>query len=153
METDKSLQASLFSPFKRRFGPGKLINRLASKLVERIHIVFLDGAMVHAGLAMLRLAGDTSQQADDRFDDQLIMLDEDAAGLTRRYAGNDALRHKVRRMLAARAAWFASRAMMLRPQALMRIDDSLAVFLAQRSGAPHACFFARTARDILRRRL
>lgn len=149
METDKSLQASLSSPFKRRFAPG----RLASRLIEKIHLVFLDGAMVHAGLAMLRLAGNASQQTDDRFADQLIMLDEDAAGLLLRYTDNNALRNKVRRMLAARAAWFASRAMIRQPQALVRIDDALADFLAQHSEALHACFFARTARDILRRRL
>jgi hypothetical protein len=149
METDKSLQASLFSPFKRRFAPG----RLARWLIEKIHLVFLDSAMVYAGLAMLRLAGSASQQADDRFADQLIMLDEDAAGLLLRYADNNVMRHKVRRMLAARAAWFASRAMNLQPQALDRIDDALADFLAQRSDALHACFFARTARDILRQRL
>ena len=149
METDKSIQASLFSPFKRRFGAG----RLASKLIEKIHLVFLDGAMVHAGLAMLRLASNASQQADNRFADQLIMLDEDAAGLLLRYTDNNVLRHKVRRMLASRAAWFASRATILEPQALIRIDDALADFLAQRSDALHACFFARTARDILRRRI
>lgn len=152
METDKSIQASLFSPFKRRFGAG----RLASKLIEKIHLVFLDGAMVHAGLAMLRLASNASnasQQADDQFADQLIMLDEDAAGLLLRYTDNNVLRHKVRRMLASRAAWFASRATILEPQALIRIDDALADFLAQRSDALHACFFARTARDILRRRI
>ncbi|WP_194713414.1 hypothetical protein [Noviherbaspirillum soli] len=149
METDKSLQASLFSPFKRRFGPG----RLASRLIEKIHLVFLDGAMVHAGLAMLRLAGSAREPDDDRFADQLVMLDEDAAGLLLHYADNDALRHKVRRMLAARAAWFASRAMILRPEAVVRIDDDLADFLAQHGDAPHACFFARTARDILRQRL
>lgn len=149
METDKSLQAALSSPFRERLGPG----RLASRLIEKIHLVFLDGAMVHAGLAMLRLAGGTSQLADDHFADQLVMLDQDAAGLLQRYADNNALRHKVRRMLAARAAWFASRAMMRQPQALTRIDDDLADFLAQHSDALHACFFARTARDILRQRL
>lgn len=146
METDKSLQASLFSPFKRWLGAGWL----ASRLIEKIHLLFLDAAMVHAGLAMLRLAGSASQAADERFADQLIMLDEDAAGLLQRYADNHALRHKVRRMLAARAAWFASRAI-LQPQALVRIDDDLADFLAQHSNATHACFFAKTARDILRR--
>ena len=149
METDKSLQASLFSPFKRRFGLG----RLASRLIERIHLVFLDAAVVHAGLAMLRLAGTATELADERFADQLTMLDEDAAGLLRRYADNHALRHKVQRMLAARVAWFASRAVILQPQALIRIDDDLADFLAQHDDAPHACFFARTARDILRPRL
>jgi hypothetical protein len=148
METDKSLQASLFSPLKRLFGTGRLTSRLA----EKIHLVFLDGAMVHAGLAMLRVAGNASQRADDRFADQLIMLDEDAAGLLLRYADNDALRHKVQRILATRAAWFASRAMILQPQALMRIDDALADFLAQRSDALHACFFASTVRGILHRR-
>ena len=146
METDKSLQASLFSPFKRWLGAGWL----ASRLIEKIHLLFLDAAMVHAGLAMLRLAGSASQAADERFADQLIMLDEDAAGLLQRYADNHALRHKVRRMLAVRAAWFASRAI-LQPQALVRIDDDLADFLAQHGDAPHACFFAKTARDILRR--
>jgi hypothetical protein len=149
METDKSLQAWLSSSFKYRFGAG----RLARRLIEKIHLVFLDGAMLHTGLAMLRLPGSASQPADDRFADHLIMLDEDAAGLLQRYADNDALRHKVRRMLAARAAWFASRAMNLQPQALIRIDDALADFLVQRSDALHACFFARTARDILRGRL
>jgi hypothetical protein len=149
METDKSLQASLFSPFKRRFGPG----RLARWLIEKIHLLFLDAAMVHAGLTMLRLAGSASKHADDRFADQLIMLDEDAAGLLLRYADNNMLRHQVPRMLAARAAWFASRAMNLQPRALIRIDDALTDFLAQRSDALHACFFAKMARDILRRRL
>lgn len=145
METDKSLQASPFSPFRRRLAAGWL--------VEKIHLVFLDGAMVHAGLAMLRLAGHAGGPAGQRFADQLIMLDEDAAGLLRRHADNCTLRHKVRRMLAVRAAWFASRAMILQTPALVRIDDQLAEFLAQHSGAPHACFFARTARNILRRRL
>ena len=41
METEKSLQAWLYSPFKRRLGAG----RLASWLIEKIHLVFLDGAM------------------------------------------------------------------------------------------------------------
>ena len=45
METDKSLQASLFSPFKRWLGAGWL----ASRLIEKIHLLFLDAAMVHAG--------------------------------------------------------------------------------------------------------
>jgi hypothetical protein len=147
METDKSLQTSLFSPFKRWLGAGWL----ASRLIEKIHLVFLDAAMVHAGLAMLRLAGSASQPADERFADQLIMLNEDAAGLLQRYADNQALRHKVRRMLAARAAWFASRAVIMQPSALTRVDDDLADFLAQHGDAPHACFFAKTARDILRR--
>jgi hypothetical protein len=148
METDKSLQASLFSPFKRLFGTG----RLTSRLIEKIHLVFLDGAMVQVGLAMLRLAGNATQQTDDRFADQLIMLDEDVAGLLLRYADNRALRHKVRRMLAKRAAWFASRALILQPQALIGLDDALANFLVQRSEALHACLFASTVRHILQQR-